>query len=93
MMELVPNDVHVYYSYCAGIISVSLGWTEPNYWIGTKASWYQSFDSSAGLVLMEGSQAVCHIPLVSGKVKSSFFKSVSGLYTILGFQIIPLIYL
>ena len=45
-------------------------WTPPINWTGPCAVLYQSFDSSYGFVLMEGTQAAAMncVPLVSGKV-------------------------
>ena len=37
-------------------------------WSGPDAILYQSFDSPDGLVLMEGSELVGSVPLVSGQV-------------------------
>ena len=41
----------------------------PSSWTGSSAVLYQSFDSSDGFVMMEGTQAASNpVPLVSGKV-------------------------
>ena len=62
----------MFITFYTGSLSVSLGWTEPNYWVGPQAALYQSFDGLDGIVLMEGSQEVCHNPLLAGKVKFMF---------------------
>ena len=44
-------------------------WDPPSNWTGPSAVFYQSFDSSDGFVLMEGTEATSDcVPLVSGKV-------------------------
>ena len=43
-------------------------WIPPSGWNGPSASLYTSFDSSDGLVLMEGSVQMDQVPLVPGKV-------------------------
>ena len=44
-------------------------WIPPSNWTGPSAVFYQSFDSSDGFVLMEGTRnASDSVPLVSGKV-------------------------
>ena len=44
---------------------------KPSEWTGPSAVLYMSFDSSDGLVLMEGNQSavINSVPLVSGKVQ------------------------
>ena len=72
-----------------GVLSVNLVWTEPNHWVGPPAALYQSFDGLDGIVLMEGSQEVCHAPLMSGKVKTfsellhrcSIFSNIHSIHT------------
>ena len=45
-------------------------WISPSNWTGPCPVLYQSFDSSDGFVLMEGTQATLdNVPLVSGKVR------------------------
>ena len=44
-------------------------WIPPASWTGPSASLYRSFDSSNGLVLMEGSVLISNVTLVAGKVK------------------------
>ena len=47
-----------------------VNWTPPSNWTGPTAVLYQSFDSSDGFVLMEGTQTTSNsVPLMSGKVK------------------------
>ena len=44
-------------------------WNQPSGWNGPFAVLYRSFDSSDGLVLMEGNEAAdIPVPLVAGKV-------------------------
>ena len=43
-------------------------WFPPFGWTGPDTALYRSFDSSDGLVLMEGTQQMGPIPLVPGKV-------------------------
>ena len=44
-------------------------WAAPSRWTGPPAVLYRSFDSSDGLVLMEGTEATLDsVTLVSGKV-------------------------
>ena len=45
------------------------GWVPPSGWQGPEVVFYQRFDGSYGLVLMEGNQQVDSVPLVSGKVR------------------------
>ena len=58
---------------CVDILSVNLKvvpeWNVPTCWTGPKDVFYLNFDSSDGLVLMEGSEEVNYTPLVIGKVK------------------------
>ena len=58
-----------------GINQSKKNWTPPINWTGPCAVLYQSFDSSYGLVLMEGNQTTSDpVPLVSGKVKLLCFQ-------------------
>ena len=45
-------------------------WIKPSEWTGPDAILYRSFDSSDGLVLMEGTEPaeINSVPLVAGKV-------------------------
>ena len=43
-------------------------WIQPSGWTGPDATLYRSFDSSDGLVLIEGSVQMSFLPLVSVKV-------------------------
>ena len=44
-------------------------WTEPPVWTGPSPAFYQSFDSSDGLVLKEGNDPGNFDPLASGRVR------------------------
>ena len=46
------------------------GWNSPSGWTGPPAALYRSFDTSDGLILVEGSSQIEPIPLVTGKVRS-----------------------
>ena len=61
-------------------------WNPPSNWNGTGAVLYRHFDSSCDLVLMEGSQQMNIIPLITGKVivKWNFD------YSILNYQIVTI---
>ena len=59
------------------LVSIQLGdidqsngsWIPPSNWTGSNAVFYESFDSSDGFVLMEGTRNTSDsVPLVSGKV-------------------------
>ena len=51
-------------------------WTPPSNWTGRSSAFYQSFDSSDGFILMEGTQnASDPVPLVPGKVSYITFFS------------------
>ena len=73
MLTLI--DINIYY----GLVSSKQSngsWIPPSDWTGPCPVLYQSFDSSDGFVLMEGTQATLDsVPLVSGKVSYiSFFR-------------------
>ena len=43
-------------------------WNKPPDWCGPEPVLYQSFDTSAGLILWEGAVQISEVPLISGKV-------------------------
>ena len=49
---------------------VSTTWTQPPGWTGSNAVLYQSFDSSDGVVLKEGTTKRDNIPRICGKVET-----------------------
>ena len=53
------------------VVSESETWTPRPDWTGPPAALYRSFDISHGLVLMEISQEINQLNLVSGKVMES----------------------
>ena len=64
---IAPKYLH-FENLVSGLQS-NVNWTPPSNWTGPNAVFYQSFDSSDGLVLMEGTEPTSDcIPLVSGKV-------------------------
>ena len=43
-------------------------WNKPPDWSGPEAAFYESFDTSDGLVSWEGTNQTCNVPHVPGKV-------------------------
>ena len=43
-------------------------WNKPSDWSGPEPAFYESFDTSDGLILLEGNMQTPEVPLVSGKV-------------------------
>ena len=70
-----PRLLNITIYYLVSGLQSNVNWIPPSDWTGPSAVLYQSFDSSDGFVLMEGTQPATMncVPLVSGKVRNIRF--------------------